>query len=308
MTRASAPGRAGIIGNPSDLYGGVVVSCSVPLRAVCTLREADDWTLPEDTRLWDAATKRFPLVRPYRVEWTTDIPRSSGISGSTALLAATLLCVLAVRGEAPSLETIEERTSFAELVRDVERFDAEVVCGYQDAQMIVHGGLQQMSFAGKHPVEPGPPPSLEGLDSPLPFLLATTGVERLSGSVHGPMSQRWMNGDAEVRAVISRIAELGLEGAQALRAQDWATLGSLMNENQALIASVGGSGDAVDALVAACFDGGAMGAKLAGAGLGGTVIALSQDLDALEHHLREQGYARITRLARVPGARLEEAI
>jgi hypothetical protein len=31
--RCSAPGRAGIVGNPTDMYGGAVISCSVPLRA-----------------------------------------------------------------------------------------------------------------------------------------------------------------------------------------------------------------------------------------------------------------------------------
>ena len=33
----SAPGRAGIIGNPTDMYGGAVLSCSVAMRARVTV-------------------------------------------------------------------------------------------------------------------------------------------------------------------------------------------------------------------------------------------------------------------------------
>ncbi|MGQ9900655.1 MAG: galactokinase family protein, partial [Fimbriimonadales bacterium] len=38
--RCSAPGRAGIVGNPSDMYGGTVLSTAIPLRARCTLEPA----------------------------------------------------------------------------------------------------------------------------------------------------------------------------------------------------------------------------------------------------------------------------
>ena len=36
----SAPGRAGIIGNPTDMYGGAVLSCSVAMRARVTITPA----------------------------------------------------------------------------------------------------------------------------------------------------------------------------------------------------------------------------------------------------------------------------
>ncbi len=36
----SAPGRAGIIGNPADMYGGAVLSCSVGMRARVTVTPA----------------------------------------------------------------------------------------------------------------------------------------------------------------------------------------------------------------------------------------------------------------------------
>ncbi|MEZ0326192.1 MAG: mevalonate kinase [Fimbriimonas sp.] len=303
--QASAPGRCGILGNPSDIYGGKVLSCSVPVRARCRLSVSKVEELPEDRRLWDAAVARFPLRFPVKVEWETEVPRSSGLSGSTALLAATLACVLALDHQKPDLRDARTRVEFTELLRDIERYDAGVMCGFQDAYMIVHGGIQLMDFAGKHPVLPGPPASLVSLDLPLPFLLVTTGVERLSGAVHGPMSERWM---ARESAVVNAISEIGLlaePGAEALAKGDLSSLAAVMSENQRLIAGVGGSGDAVDLLIERCLAHGALAAKLAGAGMGGTVIALTEDAAGLEARLRLQGYERFIRPVNAQGLRYE---
>jgi galactokinase/mevalonate kinase-like predicted kinase len=284
---ASAPGRCGIIGNPSDIYGGVVVSCSIPARAHCRLTLGGEARFPEDRRLWDAAIKRFPLNEPVAVEWSTEIPRSSGLSGSTALLAATLACVLAARGES---SVLDDKVQFAELLRDIELHDAGIMCGYQDAYMIVHGGIRHMDFAGKHPVEPGPPATLQELQTNLPFLLITTGVERLSGAVHGPMSERWLRGERVVLDGIAKIADLGKLGSEALVSKNWEELAGLMRENHSIVAELGGSGDEIDRLVSDCQANGAIAAKLAGAGLGGTVIALTMAPDELEARLRQRGY------------------
>ena len=167
----------------------------------------------------------------------------------------------------------EGLATFAELVRDVERYEAQVICGYQDAYMVVHGGLQFLDFAGKHPINGGPHATLRRIDSPLPFLLITTGVERLSGSVHGPMAQRWVDGERLVIDSMARLTELGDLGLAAVLRQDWAALGEAMDENHRLIAALGGSGEPIDLLVSQCKAHGAISAKLAGAGLGGTVIA-----------------------------------
>lgn len=303
---ASAPGRCGIVGNPSDIYGGFVVSCSAPARATCRLEVGRGGDMPTDRTLWDAATARFPIREPVSVHWQSDIPRSSGLAGSTALLAATLVCVLAARGETPDLESQASRQDFAELVRDVERHEANVMCGYQDATMVVHGGLQAMDFAGKHPVQAGPRARTDLLEcaTELPFLLVTTGVQRLSGSVHGPMSDRWLAGETDVVDKMARLSELGRMGRSAILAQDWAGLAGLMTENQEIMASLGGSGEAIDALISDCVSSGALAAKLAGAGLGGTVIALADDADVLERELRHRGRGQFMRPNVQPGLTL----
>lgn len=303
---ASAPGRCGIVGNPSDIYGGKVLSCALPVRATCRLTVGEDESLPEDRTLWNAVTSAFPLDGPCHVEWSTDIPRSSGLSGSTALLAATLACVLSARGETPPLGNDRERAEFAMLARDVERRSAGIVCGYQDALVIVQGGLRLMDFAGKTPEEnhefgKAIPPVSRLIEAPLPFLLVTTGVERLSGSVHGPMVARWRNGDTAVIKAMTALTDLAEFGAKALVEGDLKALGELMDMNHRFVKSLGGSGEAIDALIARCKTHGALGAKLAGAGMGGTVIALTENADALRSALERDGYSRFLRPEIAPG-------
>lgn len=296
---ASAPARCGIIGNPSDIYGGKVLSCSVPSRATCMIERSTLDDFPVDLTLWTAATRRLPLDGPVSVRWLTDIPRSSGLAGSTALLTATVLALLTFRGEAiPPID-------LAELVRDIERNEAGIMCGYQDAYMASIGGLNFMNFQGKHPVHVGPPATVDAFEAELPFLLVTTGVERLSGSVHAPMAERWLAGESLVRNSIERIHDLAEIGRDALLRCDYASLADAMNENQHLIAGLGGSGEAIDRLIADCMESGAMAAKLAGAGMGGTVIALSDDLDELQSRLRLAGYTKFLKPDIVAGAIIE---
>ena len=45
---ASAPGRCGIVGNPTDMYGGTVVSCTVPMRAFVSIEPASELILEAD--------------------------------------------------------------------------------------------------------------------------------------------------------------------------------------------------------------------------------------------------------------------
>ena len=298
---ASAPGRCGIVGNPSDLYGGKVLSCALGARATCRLTVGEEEALPKDRTLWDAAFAAFPVEGPCRVEWTTDIPRSSGLSGSTALLAATVACLMRARGE-----TVEPTVELAMRLREVERHGADVVCGYQDALMITLGGLRLMDFAGKGPTEPGPLPTSKVVDAPLPFLLVTTGVERLSGSVHGPMVARWLAGDPQVRKAMAALPDMAEFGAKALVEGDLKGLGELMDMNHRMIRSLGGSGEAIDALIARCKAHGALGAKLAGAGMGGTVIALTENAGALRAALERDGYTRFLRPEVAEGLRVEE--
>ena len=96
-------------------------------------------------------------------------------------------------------------------------------------------------------------------------------------------------------------------GKKALLTQDWPALGRLMNENHAIQRDLGGSGESNERLIAAALGAGSLGAKLAGAGHGGTIIALWPWPDAtpLERALHEAGASEVYRLQVAPGVVIE---
>ena len=150
--------------------------------------------------------------------------------------------------------------------------------------MAVFGGLNCLDFRGKDSAQiqdsETPFGSVESL-SPyidnLPLVLAHTGVRHHSGSVHTSPRERWLRGDREVVDGYTEIGTLARRGKRALLSGDWDTLATLMNRNHAIVRGLGGSGDANEKLISAALTGGASGAKLAGAGGGGTILALTHD-------------------------------
>jgi galactokinase/mevalonate kinase-like predicted kinase len=306
------------------MYGGSVLSCSVPLRARVTITEADALTLvthgqelvlrtPDDyvrrNDLFDLpkVTLRFMRLTDarLRIEYESDIPYQSGLSGSTALLAALTAALFTYMGQTFELHY------FAEYIRSLELNRMGVVCGYQDAYMVTFGGLNYIEFRDKEYYRPvdeevfATVESLNGAVPTLPFILAHTGVQRLSGAVHKPLRERWEDGDEAVVTGYRRIAALARQSKRALLLQDWETLGRLMNENHAIQRDLGGSGPENERFIEAALAAGAIGAKLAGAGRGGTIIALHPEPAALEQPLRAAGAQLILRPSIVPGVMVE---
>lgn len=322
----SAPGRAGIIGNPTDMYGGSVLSCSVDMRARVTLSSAAQLVLQaggqrcriaswDDLRpqgdLFDLARAVLEYLRlpplSCRVDYESEIPTRSGLAGSTALVVALLQALLLWQDEHLSYYHLAERARYVEL------HYLKVVCGYQDAYMCTFGGLNYMDFRGKQfyrqeeaelfaTIEP-----LAGYVPELPFVLAFTGVQHASGAVHRPIRERWLEGEAAVVQGYERLTEIARAGKKAMLFGDWPLLGRLMNENHAIQRDLGGSGQSNECLIAAALQAGAPGAKLAGAGDGGTIIALWPwaDATALEEALRLAGASALYCPKPVPGATIE---
>ncbi len=306
MIKATAPGRCGIVGNPTDMYGGSVLSLSTREHASCTLteasqmqitvsgqsqtlRSADDLTLrPGDylnvARAALAALEVNPAAAaPFHLSASTEIPMQAGLAGSTAILACLTGALLAHLGLRLNAYEI------AETVREIEYSDLGIVCGFQDHYMTVFGGMNFLDFAGRSSaertswetpfatVEPLAPHVPAGVV--LPFVLAHTGVRHHSGSVHATPRERWLAGDPAAVDGYAEIAASVRIAKRALLSGDWAALAVLMTRNHAIVSDLGGSGDANELLIAAALDSGALAAKLAGAGGGGTILALTLDPD-----------------------------
>jgi len=124
----SAPGRGGIIGNPTDMYGGAVLSCSVAMRARATVTPDEGVILETNGEECRIAGRddlrprgdRFDIARAIldymrlpplgcRLTYESEIPMRSGLAGSTALTVALLQSILLWRGERNNRYQLAER-------------------------------------------------------------------------------------------------------------------------------------------------------------------------------------------------------
>jgi len=322
---ASAPGRAGIIGNPTDIYGGSVLSCSTASRAWAQIRpsdallieagkqsqeirSADDLSLRHDhldvARAILSALDIGESGQTFHLKFWTEVPMQAGLAGSTAMVVSILGAIAASMGI--GLNPYE----IAEMAHHIEYHSMGILCGYQDQYMAAFGGLNFMDFRGKEAMaqdENEPYAVIEPLTDyfeDLPFVVAHTGIMRNSGVVHRSIRERWLNEEPEVVQGYRRIAHLAHLGKKALLSRDWERLGDLMNENHAIQRDLGGSGPANEELIAVALRNGALGAKLAGAGKGGTIIALTLDPESTGQALEKAGAVLLT-IAPSPGLTVE---
>ncbi len=228
--------------------------------------------------------------RGAEIETWTDVPPSSGLAGSSVL-------VLAVLTALRELYDLDRRRCndyvIAEIAQRAEEQEMGIVCGFADRYAPLFGGIAYLSYHGKlwhRALGDEPYVAYERLDPYVPqlrFCVATTGVQRDSGAVHAPMRARYLEerkqGRGPLLELARRLGETAWRGKIALLAADLAAFGAQVDRNQELVDAMmrecgfaAGAGEEVGALIAAAREGGALGAKLTGAGGGGAVFALPQ--------------------------------
>jgi mevalonate kinase len=106
------------------------------------------------------------------------------------------------------------------------------------------------------------------------LLVADTGIESPTKAVVGDLRHRFQADPNAYEPLFDRVGGLAREARSAIEEGRLETLGRLMDQNHALLRELGVSSPELDRLVAAARDGGALGAKMSGAGWGGNVIVL----------------------------------
>ncbi|MGI6561532.1 MAG: mevalonate kinase [Clostridia bacterium] len=315
MIKVTAPGRAGIIGNPTDGYGGSLISCSIKNRAEVTIQSDKGLILESENRrkelIWrnDYENKQdeFDIIRcvlrflrlynlKARITFKSNIPVQAGLAGSTALLSCVLSAVLAYTG------IKKNKYELAEMNRTIELNYLKCQCGYQDAYMTTFGGLCYLDFRGKEYYKDyleeiyAVVENISSYVKDLPFVIVHTGIKHNSGDFHKPLRERWLDGDEAVIKGYKEIACIAREGKKALIKQNWEELAYLMNQNHKIQSSLAFSGEQNEYMIKIAKENGALAAKLAGAGGGGTIIALTLEPERTKKALIKAGAEKLLEL------------
>lgn len=272
--------RVGLLGNPSDVYYGKTISFSLGnFYASVQLQPSKDLVIvPHPThdfvkfsslshmisrlqtegyyggvRLLMAICKVFYKYckdnditldgRNFTLSYDTNIPRQTGLSGSSAIVCAALYCLLDFY-DVRHLVKVEARPN---LVLSSEK-ELGIIAGLQDRVAQVYGGLVYMDFSKNYMDELGHgiyTPMDIGLLPPLHLIYAENPSD--SGKVHSTVRQRWLDGDKFIKSTMEQVANIALEGRTALLEKDYAKLAMLMNRNFDLRRSMFGD-DALGAL------------------------------------------------------------
>lgn len=232
----------------------------------------------------------------FHIQIRSDVPRQSGLGGSSLFV---LLTLAALRELYALDHRIHNNYILGELCQRVEEIELGIAAGFADRYVPLFGGLAYLDYRGKlhhADIRKEPLATYERLDAyaaSLPLVAVTTGVQHDSGDVHGCMRPRyleeyanWQKQGGEMPPMIQYMSaawETAWRGKIALLEGELKSFGRLMNDNHRHVDKMmlycgfsDGAGWANNLFIETALDHGALGAKLTGAGGGGSVFALTE--------------------------------
>jgi glucuronokinase len=337
ITRHRAHARAGLIGNPSDGYGGKTIAFAIrqfsaevvmypwdQLEIIWSDQDKNRFDSVDDlvtdvnlngyyggVRLVKATVKRFVEFcrqedlelhdQPFSVRYHTNIPRGVGLAGSSAIVVATLRCLLDFYAIPISLPLQ------ASLARSVENDELNIACGYQDRVAQVYEGLVCMDFSLMHPQAGLAFGRYEALDSSRlaqVYIAYDLAASKSSGSVHGPLRTRLRN-NSELTDTMAEIADLTPQARLAIEQGCTNSLHMLIDQNFDLRCQLYDIQPELRAIVNAAR---AIGASAKFAGSGGAIVGTYEN-DTMYEKLARSLHAaspnwRVLRPHLVPSAEL----
>lgn len=260
-TRAFA--RAGLVGNPSDGYGGKTIAFVIrEFAAEVELEEASRIEIvPNDRdrlefasldalvadvrqfgyyggiRLLKATLRRFQdycrdagialTGRHFRLQYSSNIPHLVGLAGSSAIVTACLRALMQFYGVSIPMPIQPN------LILSVEQDELGIPAGLQDRVAQVYEGLVYMDFHPEHRARHGHG-RYEPLDPRLlPPLYIAYRRDLAEGTevTHSPLRERHDRGEPAVLAAMKFWADLTDQVRDCLLSSRGATIGPLLDAN-----------------------------------------------------------------------------
>jgi len=292
MAKAQAYGRVGLLGNPSDIYGGKCISFTFNKYAEAEIKECRclrifgndgkeennlEYKGADDKhKLVKATIKRLGLEKKcFEIIYDSEVPFGSGLAGSSAIIIA------ATRAFNEFYNLGLDKYEVAEFSLRVETEELGIAAGFQDRYAISFGGVTYMDFSGKEYMREddsyGKVEQFDIFDIPF-FLSLGVKPKGSSSGVHNSLRKRFLMGgnDAvQIKNEMDRIAGLAEEGKEYLLCRDWNNFGALMWENTCLRERLCPHLPMDLKMINSAMKLGALGAKVAGSG--GAIVILSED-------------------------------
>ena len=284
MAEGVAAGKVILLGEHAAVYDRHVLA--LPLEAAVTVRIVEteagirllipDWNIEKqidpDAPVRGGQAAILALIRRYfgvsdrgyDIHVTSRIPAAAGLGFSAALAVATIRAFDKLAGKGMSKVEVEK------LAFQCEKISHGTPSGI-DNNIATYAEPVLYSKSTRTRTKP-----IKLAETP-PIVIASSGTKGSTAEMVASVRARYEKNEEMYTTIFDEIDEISLAGAVALRNRDYEQLGSLMNVCQGFLNAIEVSTPELEKMIAIARSSGAIGAKLTGAGGGGSIVAMCPD-------------------------------
>jgi len=215
-------------------------------------------------RVYQELSSRIGLAKDFHVIIDSEIPIAAGMGSSAAVAVSTAHALATLKGVEPDKKLIWEVSFEAEKIYHVKPSGV-------DNTLSTYGGVLFYQGGEFKRVEVKWPDDIY-------MLIVDSGVKRSTGQVVEDVLRRYEKYHRIMSGIYDAAGVLVEEALKALERGDFTRLGELMDINHGLLVSLGVSTPLLDSLLWTVREAGALGAKICGAGRGGVIVAVVDEV------------------------------
>ena len=305
---ASAPGKLIVLGEHAVVYGKPAVALAIDKRITCTLSTADETTL--NGKVFEA--EKHPYLKHMmtrtknrvRIVTESGIPPGSGLGSSAALCTSFLKALSALDGADVSERELAAAAFETEYTVQGRASPLDTSASTHGMGIVVNGPEDSGEYLWDISKEDRKW-TVRNLRVPeMTFVVGYTGLHAPTGPLVEKV-RKYKDKTGFATDIVNEIGDITVDGIGALRRNDVTKLGDLMTKDHKLLSILGVSCKELNKLVNASMKY-SYGAKLTGAGGGGSMVALTDEPEKVCESITLHGGRPFVIRTGQPGAKLME--